>query len=253
MIGGDLVWAVMTDPYCDTDLVALYDVDNPAGVDHDYYRALAETLDARRIIDLGCGTGLLTRALARPGRSVTGIDPSRTMIDWARRQPGASEVSWMEGDALSIAARGDVDLVLCSGNTIMHLGGEDLATALRQIIRALRPGGVVSFECRNPATRDWERWTREATIGERDTSLGRLTEWIEVVALAGESVTFDAHNVLPTGEDRVYTSVLHFRDAGAYRSALNGAGFEEIEVDGGWRGDPVTTTSSLLVFRAQRP
>ena len=111
----------------------------------------------------------------------------------------------------------------------------------------------MSFECRNPATRDWERWTREATIGERDTSLGRLTEWIQVVAIAGESVTFDAHNVLPTGEDRVYTSVLHFRDAGAYQSALNGAGFEEIEVDGGWRGDPVTTNSSLLVFRAQRP
>jgi ubiquinone/menaquinone biosynthesis C-methylase UbiE len=243
----------MTDPYGDTDLVALYDVDNPAGVDHDYYRALAETLNARRIIDLGCGTGLLTRALARPGRSVTGIDPSRTMIDWARRQPRAQEVSWIEGDASSIPVTGDVDLVLCTGNTIMHLSGEDLTAALRQIIRGLRPGGVVSFECRNPAAREWERWTREATIGARDTSLGRLTEWIEVIDLTGERVTFDAHNVLPTGEDRVYTSILHFRDADAYQSALNDSGFEDIDVDGGWTGDAATTTSSLLVFRARRP
>jgi ubiquinone/menaquinone biosynthesis C-methylase UbiE len=243
----------MTDPYGDTDLVALYDVDNPAGVDHDYYRALAETLNARRIIDLGCGTGLLTRALARQGRSVTGIDPSRTMIDWARRQPRAQEVSWIEGDASSIPVTGDVDLVLCTGNTIMHLSGVDLTAALRQIIRGLRPGGVVSFECRNPAAREWERWTREATIGARDTSLGRLTEWIEVIDLTGERVTFDAHNVLPTGEDRVYTSILHFRDADAYQSALNDSGFEDIDVDGGWTGDAATTTSSLLVFRARRP
>lgn len=175
------------------------------------------------------------------------------MIDWARRHPRAQEVSWIEGDASSIPVTADVDLVLCTGNTIMHLSREDLTAALRQIIRGLRPGGVVSFECRNPAAREWERWTREATIGARDTSLGRLTEWIEVIDLTGERVTFDAHNVLPTGEDRVYTSILHFRDADAYQSTLHDSGFEDIDVDGGWTGDAATTTSSLLVFRARRP
>lgn len=186
----------MTDPYGDTDLVALYDVDNPAGVDHDYYRALAETLGARRIIDLGCGTGLLTRPLARPGRSVTGIDPSRTMIDWARRQPRAHQVDWIEGDASSIPVTGDVDLVLCTGNTIMHLSGVDLTATLRQVIRGLCSGGVVSFERRNPQARGWERRTREATVGTRETSLGRLTEWIEVTDVSGGRVTFDAHKRL---------------------------------------------------------
>lgn len=244
---------MVTDPYGDTDLVAFYDVDNPAGVDHDFYRALAESLNAQRIVDLGCGTGLLTRALARPGRSVTGIDPSRTMIDWARRQPGAEEVTWVEGDASSIPTTGDIDLVLCTGNAIMHLSGEDLAAALSQIVKGLRPGGVVSFECRNPAARAWERWTREATVAVRDTSLGRLTEWMEVIDLAGDRVTFDAHNVFPTGEDRVYTSVLHFRGAEAYRRALHDSGFEDIDIAGGWTRDAPATTSSLLVFRARRP
>ena len=101
------------------------------------------------------------------------------------------------GNASAIPATGDVDLVLCAGNTIMHLSGEGLRAELRQIIRGLRPGGVVSFECRHPVAREWERWTREATIGARDTSLGRLTEWIEVTDLTGERVTFDTHNVLP--------------------------------------------------------
>lgn len=57
---------MIDDPYRDEQLVDLYDVDNPSGEDHAYYRALAEEIGARSFIDLGCGTGLLTRSLARP-------------------------------------------------------------------------------------------------------------------------------------------------------------------------------------------
>jgi predicted TPR repeat methyltransferase len=181
-----------TDPYWDLDLVALYDVDNPAGIDHDFYRALADRSDARRIVDLGCGTSLLTRSLSAPGRDVTGTDPSRTMLDWARRQPGAENVTWIEGDATAIAPSGDIDLV-----------------------------------------RAWEQWTRDATYRERQTDLGRLNEWIEVTAVVGGVVTFEAHNVFLDGDYRVYTTVLNFRDAPTLRTALQAAGFQDIEVHRG--------------------
>ncbi|MFA9432166.1 class I SAM-dependent methyltransferase [Egicoccus sp. AB-alg2] len=243
---------MLTDPYGDRDLVALYDLDNPGGGDHDFYRALADTLDARRIVDLGCGTGLLTRRLAKAGRSVTGIDPSPTMLDWARRQPGAEAVTWLEGDATSILPSGDVDLVLCTGNAIMHLDGPALTIATRRIHDGLRPGGVVSFETRNPTAREWEEWTREATYDERHTHLGMLTEWVEVTDVTGGRVTFDAHNVFPDGDDRVYTSVLHFRDADAIRAALHDAGFDRVEIRGGWGGENVTSSSRVLVVRAER-
>lgn len=240
------------DPYSDRDLVALYDVDNPGGVDHRFYRALADRLDARRVVDLGCGTGLLTRSLAAPNRKVTGIDPSRTMLDWARRQPGAENIAWVEGDATSISSTGDIDLVLCTGNAIMHLDPDDLTNALERISAALRPGGVLSFESRNPSAREWEQWTRDVTFRERQTDLGRLREWIEVTEVAGDIVTFDAHNVLPDGDDRTYTSVLHFRDAATFRNALHAAGFRDIVVHGGWLGEDVTTLSRLLVIVARR-
>jgi SAM-dependent methyltransferase len=243
---------VTDDPYRDADLVELYDIDNPGGEDHAYYRALATELGARSIVDLGCGTGLLTRSLAEPGRTVIGVDPSRTMLDFARQQPGAGAVTWIHGDASAIPPGVTADLVICTGNAIMHVSPADLPATLTSIARALRPGGTFSFESRNPADRGWERWTPEATYTERDTAAGRLREWLEVTEVAGGRVVFDAHNVFPSGEDRVYSSVLFFRPAEDFVRALGSAGFGDVTVSGSWRGTPVAAGSRFLLFRTRR-
>jgi SAM-dependent methyltransferase len=129
---------VTEDPYRDPDLVELYDLDNPGGEDHAYYRALADELDAQSVIDLGCGTGLLTRSLAKPGRTVIGVDPSRTMLDYARRQPSAESVTWIHGDASALAPTGTADLAICTGNAIMQVAPEELLSTLTSVARALR-------------------------------------------------------------------------------------------------------------------
>lgn len=49
--------------YEDPRLALIYDLDNPAGPDHDFFRSQAAETDARRIVDLGCGTGLLPGTL----------------------------------------------------------------------------------------------------------------------------------------------------------------------------------------------
>lgn len=73
----------------DWRLASVYDIDNPDGPDHDFFRHIAEQVAARHIVDLGCGTGLLTVTLPGPGRSVTGIDPdpasARASCEPARR------------------------------------------------------------------------------------------------------------------------------------------------------------------------
>jgi SAM-dependent methyltransferase len=243
---------VTDDPFRDTDLVELYDADNPGGADHAYYRALADELDARSIVDLGCGTGLLTRSLARPGRTVVGIDPSPTMLGHARRQPGSEAVTWILGDASALAPTATVDLALCTGNAAMQIGPHDLPATLAALAGALRPGGTLSFETRNPAYREWERWTPEATAGERDTPVGHLREWLEVTEVRDGRVVFDAHNVFPDGRDRVYTNTLYFRTAGEFRTELDAAGFTGVTWAGDWHGTPATDTSPILVFRATR-
>jgi SAM-dependent methyltransferase len=243
---------VIEDPYRDAELVELYDVDNPGGADHAYYRALADDIEAHSIIDLGCGTGLLTRSFVRPGRRVLGVDPSATMLDYARRQPGAESVTWIHGDAAAIPPTGTVDFATCTGNAIMHISPEALPSALAALAGALRQGGILSFESRNPVYREWEQWTREATYGEREIPAGRLREWVEVSTVDDARVEFDAHNVFPDGEDRVYTSVLYFRTAEEFTQELGAAGFTDITFHGDWHDGPVEDSSRILVFRARR-
>lgn len=238
------------DPYGDERLVGLYDGDNGAGEDHEYYLGLAEELGAKKVVDFGCGTGLLTRAFAAPGRVVVGVDPSATMLGYARRQPGAEAVTWVDGDAGVVEGSGDADLVVSSGNTMMHISTADYPWVLGALAAALRPGGVLSFESRNPAARAWERWNPEATYSERDIPAGHLREWIEVTEVDNERVVFDAHNVFEDGTDAVYATTLYFRTAEEIRADLEGAGFGEIEVYAGWHRQPVTADSRLLVFRA---
>lgn len=243
-----------SDPYRDPDLVTLYDSDNPAGPDHAYYRALADRLRARLIIDLGCGTGLLTRSLAGPGRTVIGVDPSATMLDYARQQPGADAVEWVHGDATALPPRGDADLVVCTGNAIQHVDPDELPDTLRRTASTLRPGGVVAFESRNPAAREWERWTPEATMGTRQTPFGQLTEWLEVTQIDEDRrVVFDAHNMIDGRADRVFASVLYFRTADRFTHELHAAGFVNVRITGNWDDGPVTESSRILVVQATRP
>ncbi|MGC4939780.1 class I SAM-dependent methyltransferase [Kribbella sp. DT2] len=234
------------DPYGDEQLVELYDADNEPRDDHAYYRSLADQVGATTIIDLGCGTGLLTRALATPGRQVVGVDPSPTMLGFARRQPGADAVTWIDGDATALPGDATADLVISSGNAIMHV--EDLRATLNRLTAVLRPGGMISFETRNPARRAWEHWTTGVT--ERETAFGPLREWMEVTSVDQGRVTFDAYNVFEDGRQEVYTSVLYFREAEELAADLAATGFEEIALSGGWHGEPLTAESRLIVVRA---
>ncbi len=241
------------DPYGGADLVTLYESDNPSGRDHEFYRTQVGELQAKTIIDLGCGTGLLTRSLAAPGRTVIGVDPSATMLDFARRQPGADAVRWIKGDAAVIPQSGDADLVVSTGNAIQHISTEELPATLTHIAGALRPGGVVSFESRNPSFQEWERWMPQATTGERQTPFGHLREWLEVTEVDEKGrVVFDAHNIIDGGPDRVFTSVLYFRTAQDFSQHLETTGFTQIEVAGDWGRGPVTDASPLIVVRAVR-
>ena len=90
--------------FSDPRLVAVYDTVNPIAEYETFYLDLAAKLSASSIIDIACGTGLLTCELAKRGHRLIGVDPSNAMLALARRRACGGQVEWFEGDALEATA-----------------------------------------------------------------------------------------------------------------------------------------------------
>jgi SAM-dependent methyltransferase len=239
--------------YVDPRLVVLYDIDNQRGADTDFYVELATELGARTIIDLGCGTGRLTLQLAAGDRRVIGVDPAVPMLAIARQKPGAERVQWIEGTASAIGTPA-ADLAIMTGNVAqVFLDDDEWAATLRNIHAALRPGGYLAFESRNPADRAWERWNREATVEQIDSPNGPMECWLEVVRVESDRVHFVGHNGFTiTGEKVIASSVLRFRSEAELVDSLISAGFVIERVYGDWQRGPVIPTSRAMIFVARR-
>lgn len=109
------------------------------------YRPVQDAVVARvrdrqpqRILDVGCGTGLLTTRLARElAVPVTGIDYSIGMLEAAARRHAG--VSWLQADAMALPLRdGVADTIVCTESFHWYT---DQERALREFARVLAPGG----------------------------------------------------------------------------------------------------------------
>ncbi|MGE5072872.1 MAG: class I SAM-dependent methyltransferase, partial [Anaerolineae bacterium] len=226
--------------YVDPRLVELYDIENLRGPDTDFYVQLADEVHTHCIVDLGCGTGLLTRELATPGRRVIGIDPAAAMLAVAHRYPGAERVQWIEGDATALGSP-DADLLVMTGNVAqVFLDDADWLRNLSAIHTALRPGGTLAFESRNPEERAWEHWNRSETFARFDSPNGPMETWLEVLRVGDGRVMLEGHNVfLSTGEVVVAPSELRFRSREELARSLMDSGFSVDHVYGDWRKGPL--------------
>ena len=136
-------------------LVTIYDSLDPDRSDLDVYAAIAEELGAGRVLDVGCGTGTFALLLADRGLEVTGVDPAGGSLAVARAKLGAERLHWIHGDATTLPPR-QVDLATMTANVVQAIvDPPDWEATLRGVHDAVRPGGRLVFETRDPAYRAW--------------------------------------------------------------------------------------------------
>ncbi len=110
---------------------------------------LPNGLDGLETMDLGCGGGLFSEALAQQGARVTGVDPSAASLEAARAHASAGglTIDYRSGCGEAIPA-GDAhfDLVCCC-DVLEHV--DELDATIAECARVLRPGGTFLFDTIN--------------------------------------------------------------------------------------------------------
>ncbi|TCT05019.1 bifunctional 2-polyprenyl-6-hydroxyphenol methylase/3-demethylubiquinol 3-O-methyltransferase UbiG [Aquabacter spiritensis] len=147
-------------------------------------------LKGLRLLDIGCGGGLMSEPLARMGGEVTGIDPAPGNVDVARRHAAATGLAVdyravTAGELDATGARFDVVLAL---EVVEHV--PDVAGFVREAGRLVAPGGVLVVSTLNRTAKSFalvivgaeyvlrwlprgtHRWDRFVTPDEFEAVLG---------------------------------------------------------------------------------
>jgi SAM-dependent methyltransferase len=235
--------------------VAIYDAVNSyePGTQPDFYLAVAEEVSAETVIDLGCGTGIITLEFARRGYRTIGVDPSPVMLEVAQQKPGADGVQWVQGSAGELGTP-DADLAIMGGHVAQFiLSDADWLEALAGLREALGPGGWLAFESRDPRTREWERWTGRKRIIPV-SPYGRIESWTEVRNVEGDVVHAVGHRrLLGISEELVSPFALRFRSEELLRQSLTASGFSVESVFGDWDKRPSGPGERELIVIARSP
>ena len=121
-----------------------------------FYRDLAKTVGGP-VLEIACGSGLVTIPIAAQGLDITGVDLSRPMLGHARKKAEQQNLNirWVEADARSFDLGAQYQFIYLTGNAFQaFLRREDQEALLASVRRHLAPDGVFAFETRNPSGHD---------------------------------------------------------------------------------------------------
>lgn len=196
----------------------------------------SEMLESRpaKVLDLGCGPGLYTTALAKLGHTCLGIDLGPASIDYARElvsREGLVRAEHICGDARTVDYGEGFDLAMWIFGEFNCLRVEHAELVLRKCHAALRPGGRLLLEPHTFAgikamghePQEW--WASESGLfGDGPHVVVREAFWDETVPAATHR-----YFVIPAGGcvEAFCSSYMAYTDE-AYVALLERCGFSEV-------------------------
>ncbi len=100
-----------------------------------------------RVLDIGCGGGLLTNTLAKEGHVVTGIDLSETSLEIAKAHDQLNQVTYLKADAYHLPFKEESFDAVCAMDVLEHV--EHPERVIAEASRVLKPNGIFFFHTFN--------------------------------------------------------------------------------------------------------
>ena len=127
----------------------LYDIENQWAADDDFYLNLAKKIGGP-VLDLGCGTGRLSRAIAEAGIEIIGLDIMAGMLAHAKLLSENIDIHYQVGDCRNYKIDKEFNLILMTSHGFQHLlHEEDQNKFFKCAYDHLSPDGMLAFETRN--------------------------------------------------------------------------------------------------------
>jgi len=182
------------------------------------------------------------------------------MLEVAQARPVGGLVRWVEGGADAFDGA-PVDLAIMTAHVAQVIHDDEAwRSTLAATHRAVRPGGHLAFESRNPAAEGWRAWSPSAGRRRLEGAFGAAEVWfdgleVEREAEAGDLVRFDIHYRFEgagDGAELVSRNTLRFRPRWVLERDLRAAGFEVERVYGDWDRSALSEASPEMIFVARR-
>lgn len=131
------------------------------------------------ICDLGCGPGQIARYLHRQGVNTLGVDLSARMVEEAQRLN--PEVHFHQGDMLSLPDADNSWGGIAAFYCILHIPGEKVVEALREMKRVLKPGGLllITFHIGNEIKHLEEWWEKPVNLDFAFFQPEEMEKWLK--------------------------------------------------------------------------